>query len=124
MSRIGTWTKQFKEASRHHGGECIGLAIGVRALDAAFKELGISTDTSGLSVRLGTKECLGDAFRSLLKLEDGQIEYVHPRDDTIIVRNGTDGIMLHLTSRKFSELSEVFEASDNDIFPATRKLKF
>ena len=123
MSRIQQWERRFKEAAQHHGDKCVGLAIGVRALDVVERELDIADNTSALQVKLGTKKCLGDAFESLLGLEKRQIEYVNPRNDVILVTQGTDAIELHLTPTKIMEVANVFEKSDEDLFPVIRRLK-
>jgi formylmethanofuran dehydrogenase subunit E len=122
---LGTqrWERRFKEAAQHHGDECVGLAIGVRALDVVERELGISDNTSALEVKLGTKKCLGDAFESLLGLEKRQVEYVTPRNGVILVKQGTDAIELHLTPTKIMEVANVFEKSDEDLFPVIRRRK-
>jgi formylmethanofuran dehydrogenase subunit E len=122
---LGTqrWERRFKEAAQHHGDKCAGLAIGVRALDVVERELNISKNTSALEVKLGTKKCLGDAFEALLGLEKRQIEYVNPRNDVILVTQGTDAIELHLTPTKIMEVANVFQNSDEDLFPLIRRLK-
>lgn len=122
---LGTqrWERRFKEAAQHHGGKCVGLAIGVRAVDVVERELDISDNTSALEVKLGTKKCLGDAFKSLLGLQKRQVEYVNPRNDVILVTLGTDAIELHLTPTKIMEVANVFEKSDEDLFPVIRRLK-
>lgn len=122
---LGTqrWERRFKEAAQHHGDKCVGLAIGVRALDVVEHELDISDNTSALEVKLGTKKCLGDAFESLLGLEKRQVEYVTPRNGVILVKQGTDAIELHLTPTKIMEVANVFEKSDEDLFPVIRRLK-
>lgn len=123
MSGARRWKRRFKEAAQHHGDECVGLAIGVRALDVVERELDISDNKAALEVRLGTKKCLGDAFEALLGLEKKQIEYVNPRNDVILVKQGTDAIELHLTPTKILKVANVFEKSDEDIFPVIRRLK-
>ena len=123
MSRTQRWERRFKQAAQHHGNNCVGLAIGVRALDVVERELDISDNTAALEVKLGTKKCLGDAFESLLGLEKRQVEYVNPRNDVILVKQGTDAIELHLTPRKIMEVANVFEKSDEDLFPVIRRLK-
>jgi hypothetical protein len=111
----------LKEAIRIHGADCVGLRIGVRAVEIVTRELSISEDTKKLKVRLGTRQCLGDAFKALLHLEDNQLEYVEPRDDTIRVRNGVDIIEMQLTSVKFREAHDVLRASDAELFPVIKK---
>jgi hypothetical protein len=123
LSRTQRWERRFKQAAQHHGNNCVGLAIGVRALDVVERELDISDNTAALEVKLGTKKCLGDAFESLLGLEKRQVEYVNPRNDVILVKQGTDAIELHLTPRKIMEVANVFEKSDEDLFPVIRRLK-
>lgn len=97
---LGTqrWQRRFKEAAQHHGGKCVGLAIGVRAVELVERELDISDNTSALEVKLGTKKCFGDAFESLLGLEKKQVEYVTPRNDVILVTRGTDAPSFWLAS--------------------------
>jgi hypothetical protein len=114
---------RIEEAVRVHGADCVGLHIGVRAVDIVIRELAISEDTKRLKVRLGTKQCFGDAFKALLRLEDKQLEYVNPRDDIIRVRNGIDLIELHLTPRKLRAANDVLNASDAELFPIIRKLR-
>jgi len=123
MSRNESSDPRIREAVRVHGADCVGLRIGVRAVDIVTRELAISEDTKRLTVRLGTKQCLGDAFKALLHLEDKQLEYVDPRDDIIRVRNGIDMIELHLTSRKLSEANDVLKASDAELFPVIERLR-
>ena len=123
MSGTQRWERRFKEAAQHHGDECVGLAIGVRALDVVERELDISNDAPALGVKLGTKKCIGDAFEALLGLEKSQIEYVTPRNDVILVTQGTDSIELHLTPTKIMEVTNVFQRSDEDLFPVIRRLK-
>jgi len=113
---------RIREAIRIHGDECIGLLIGIRAVDIVTKELAIS-ETERVKVTLGTKQCLGDAFKALLHLQDNQIVYVEPHDDVIRVVNGTDLIELHLTPSKLREISEVQKATDAELFPLIRKLR-
>ena len=123
MSGTQRWERRFKEAAQYHGGECVGLAIGVRALDVVERELGLSDNARALEVKLGTKKCLGDAFESLLGLEKRQVEYVNPRNDVILVKQGTDAIEIHLTPTKILEVANVFEKSDEDLFPVIKRLK-
>lgn len=123
MSRNERSDPRIKEAVRVHGADCVGLRIGIRAVDVVTRELAISEDMKRLKVRLGTKQCLGDAFKALLHLEDNQLEYVDSRDDIIRVRNGIDVIELHLTPRKLREANEVLKASDAELFPVIKKLR-
>ena len=123
MSRNENSDPRLEEAVRVHGADCVGLRIGVRAVDIVTRELAISEDTKQLKVRLGTKQCLGDAFKALLHLEDNQLEYIDPRDDIIRVRNGIDLIELHLTPRKLREANDVLKASDEELFPVIKKLR-
>ncbi len=124
LSETDRWKRRFEEAVRHHGDECVGLAIGVRAVDIVFRELHVANDTpSGLSVKLGTKKCLGDAFEALLGLESGKVEYVEPRTGVILARKGEDAIELHLTQTKIRDVANVFEWSEQDLFPIIRRLK-
>ena len=123
MSRNKSPDLRIEEAVRVHGADCVGLLIGVRAVDIVTRELAISEDTKRLQVRLGTKQCLGDAFKALLHLEDNQLEYVDPRDDIIRVKNGIDLIELHLTSRKLKETNDVLKASDAELFPVIKRLR-
>jgi hypothetical protein len=123
LSRTQRWEQRFKEAAQYHGDECVGLAIGVRAVDVVERELGTSGNVLALKVKLGTKKCLGDAFESLLGLEKKQVEYVNPRNDVITVKRGTDAIELHLTPTKILEVAEVFEMSDEYLFPVIKRLK-
>jgi formylmethanofuran dehydrogenase subunit E len=123
LSETQRWERRFKEAAQYHGDECVGLAIGVRALDVVERELDVSDNAQALEVKLGTKRCLGDAFESLLGLEKRQVEYVNPRNDVILVKQGTDAIELHLTQTKIMEVANVFEKSDQDLFPVIRRLK-
>ena len=123
MSRTERWERQFKEAVRYHGDECVGLAIGVRAVDVVVRELGVSDHPQALEVRMGTKECLGDAFEVLMGLEKGRIEYVSPRTDAILVQRGNDTIELHVTPTKVTKVADVFEKSDEELFPVIRKSK-
>jgi hypothetical protein len=113
---------RIEEAMRVHGADCVGLRIGVRAVNIVTRELAISEDTKRLQVRLGTKQCLGDAFKALFHLEDNQLEYVDPRDDIIRVRNGIDVIELHLTPRKLRETNDVLRVSDAELFPVIKRL--
>ena len=122
MSRNENSDPRMKEAVRVHGSDCVGLRIGVRAVDIVTRELAISEDTKRLIVRLGTKQCLGDAFKALLHLEDNQLEYVDPRDDVIRERNGNDLIELHLTPKKVRETNDVRKASDSKLFLVIKRL--
>lgn len=123
MSGTERWERQFKEAVRYHGDECVGLAIGVRAVDIVVRKLRVSNNPKALEVRMGTRECLGDAFEALLGLEKGQIEYVSPRTDAILVQCGNDAIELRVTPTKVTKVAEVFEKSDEELFPLIRKSK-
>jgi hypothetical protein len=123
LSETKRWERQFKEAARYHGDECVGLAIGVRALDVVVRELGTANDTRDLELKLGTKKCLGDAFEALLRLEKGRVEYLSPRTDVIHVRHGSDTIELHLTPTKIMEVANVFEKSDEELFPVIKRGK-
>jgi len=123
LSGARRWKRRLKVAAQHHGDECVGLAIGVRALDVVERELDISHNKAALKVRLGTKKCLGDAFEALLGLKKKQVEYVNPRNDVILVKQGTNAIELHLTPTKILKVANVFEQSDEDIFPVIRRLK-
>jgi len=109
-----------REAIRIHGDDCVGLRIGIRAVDIVTRELAESEDTKRLKVRLGTKQCLGDAFKALLHLEDDQIEYAE-RDDIIHVTNGTSKIELQLTQSKLRETNDVLKASEAELFPVIKK---
>lgn len=121
MSETKRWEQQFKEAARHHGDECVGLAIGIRALDIVVRELGLSKDVRGLELRFGTKKCLGDAFEALLSLEKGRVEYLSPQTDVIHITNGSGTLELHLTPKKIMEVASVFEKSDEELFPVIKK---
>ena len=124
MSDTERWRQRFNEAARYHGDECVGLAIGVRAVDIVLRELG---DSDGgqrkLEMTLGTKSCLGDAFESLLGLQKGQVEYLKERTDTILAKNGTDAVKLQLTPTKITSVADVFSKSEEDLFPMIRRLK-
>ena len=111
---------RIREAIRVHGDDCVGLRIGVRAVDIIARELAISEDTRLLKVRVGTKQCLGDAFKALFHLEDNQLEYAE-HDDIIHVTNGTGKIELHLTQRKLRDANDVLKASDAELFPVIKK---
>jgi len=121
--KIEKWNLQFKEAALKHGGVCVGLAIGIRAVDIIQREFDVSSDTKSLRIRVGTKECLADAFKILLRVENQQLEYVNPRDNVISVRNGTNAIELHLTSNKITDVSHVFQQPEDTLFPIVRKLR-
>ena len=123
MSRNESSDSRIREAVRIHGDDCVGLRIGIRAVDIVTRELAVLKDTKQLKVSLGTKQCLGDAFKALLNLEDHQLEYIEPRDDIIRVRNGIDLIELHLTPRRLREASDVLKASDAELFPIIKKLR-
>ena len=123
LAETERWERQFKEAVRYHGDECVGLAIGVRAVDVVLRELGVSDHRQVLEVRMGTKECLGDAFEVLMGLEKGRIEYVSPRTDAIFVRAGNDTVELHVTPTKVTKVADVFEKSDKELFPVIKKSK-
>jgi len=120
VSRNERSDDRIREAIRMHGDDCVGLRIGIRAVDIVVKELAILEDTKRLKVRLGTKQCLGDAFKALLHLESNQVEYAD-RDDTIHVTNGTSRIELHLTQRKLMDASYVMNASEAELFPVIKK---
>ena len=109
-----------REAIRIHGDDCVGLRIGIRAVDIVTRELAESEDTKRLKVRLGTKQCLGDAFKALLHLEDNQLEYAE-RDDIIHVTNGINKIELHLTRKKLRNANDVLNASEAELFPVIKK---
>ena len=124
MSDNERWMRRFNEAARYHGDECVGLAIGVRAVDIVLRELGDSDPVhQKLKMTLGTKSCLGDAFMALLGLEGRQVDYVNPRTDTILAKNETDVIKLQLTPTKITSVADVFSKSEEDLFPTVRKLK-
>jgi hypothetical protein len=55
--------------------------------------------------------------------EKRQVEYVNPRNDVILVKQGTDAIELHLTPTKIMEVANVFKKSDEDLFLVIRRLK-
>jgi len=124
LSDTDRWKRQFNEAARYHGDECVGLAIGVRAVDIVSRELG---DSDGrlrkLEMKMGTKSCVGDAFEVLLGLEKRQVEYSKQRTDTILATNGADAIKLQLTPTKIIEVADVFSKSEEDLFPMIRRLK-
>jgi len=109
-----------REAIRIHGDDCVGLRIGIRAVDIVTRELAISEDANRVKVRLGTKQCLGDAFKALLHLKDDQLEYAD-RDDIIHVTNGINKIELHLTQRKLRDTNDVLKASETELFPVIEK---
>jgi len=120
VSRNDSSDFRTREAIRVHGDDCVGLRIGIRAVDIVVREFGILEDTKGLKVRLGTKQCLGDAFKALLHLDDNQIEYAE-RDDIIRATNGTSKIELHLTRSKLKETNDVLKASEAELFPVIKK---
>ena len=103
-----------------HGDDCVGLRLGIRAVEIVVRELAILEDTKRLNVRLGTKQCLGDAFKALLHLEDNQVEYAE-RDDTIHVTNGTSRVELHLTQKKLMDANDVMNAFEAELFPVIKK---
>ena len=124
LSDIERWRQRFNEAARYHGDECVGLAIGVRAVDIVLRELGDSDDGQrNLEMTLGTKSCLGDAFEFLLGLERGQVEYLKQRTDTILAKNGSDAVTLQLTPKKITAVADVFSKSEEDLFPMIRRVK-
>ena len=87
------------------------------------KNCHVSSDTKSLRIRVGTKECLADAFKILLRVENQQLEYVNPRDNVISVRNGTNAIELHLTLNKITDVSHVFQQPEDALFPIVRRLR-
>ena len=120
MSRNESFDIRIKEAIRVHGDDCVGLRIGARAVDIVTRELALPQVTRCLKVRLGTKQCMADAFKVLLHLEDNQLEFAD-RDDVIHVTYGTHMIELQLTPRKLRDAIDVLKASDAELFPIIKK---
>jgi formylmethanofuran dehydrogenase subunit E len=111
----------FKEAAQHHGDECVGLAIGVRALAKANEMIGPLKPSEDVRVTAGTKNCLTEPFRHLLGIPGTRIEVKPVRDETFAVIHGKDVVTLHVSRRKFETPEDVFNATESDLFPVIER---
>jgi formylmethanofuran dehydrogenase subunit E len=111
------WWRMFKEVAQHHGDECVGLAIGVRALAKVNELLGPIRQSEDLSVIAGTKNCLTEPFKHLLGIPGTRIEVKPVRDETLTVIRGEDRVKFHVSKRKFETPEAVFDATESEVFP-------
>ena len=106
----------LREASKEHGGKCVGLAVGLRASYLASNILGELS--SGLGV-FGTKRCIAEAFRyTYPKL---RINIKKRRDDLIIVRKEKVKLLIRLAPKKeYRYATQVLDVSDAELFESVK----
>jgi len=115
------WLRMFKEVAQHHGDECVGLAIGVRALAKANELLGPLKQSEDVRVTAGTKNCLTEPFRYLLGIPGARIEVKPVRDETLAIIRGEDVVKFHVSTRKFETPEDVFNATESELFPVIER---
>jgi molybdopterin-guanine dinucleotide biosynthesis protein B len=106
----------LRNASRVHGGSCVGVAVGLRASYLVSNILG---ELSSARAVFGTKRCIADGFT-----------FRHPRltaktknrrDDSIFVRKGRLEVLLRLTPKgAFRNVMQVLDAPDAKLFRSVR----
>ena len=106
----------LRNASRVHGGNCVGVAVGLRAGYLVSNILGELP--TGRAV-FGAKKCIADGFT-----------FMHPRltvktknrrDDSILVRKGRLRVLIRLAHKSaFRNIMQVLDAPDAKLFRSVR----
>ena len=106
----------LRNASRAHGGNCVGLAVGLRASYLASNVLGELS--SGLAV-FGTKRCIAEAFRYMYpKL---RVKMKSRRDDLIIVRKQKAKVLIQLAPKEeYRNAAQVLDVPDAELFRSVK----
>ncbi len=106
----------LRKASKAHGGNCAGLAVGLRASYLVSNILGDLS--SGLAI-FGTKRCITEAFRYMYpKL---RIKSKSERDDLIIVRKEKVKVLLQLAPKKeYGNATRVLDVPDAQLFESVK----
>jgi len=106
----------LRQASKIHGGNCVGLAVGLRASYLASNILGELS--SGLAI-FGTKRCIADAFSYMYpKL---RIEMKKGRDDLIIVGKEKVKVLIRLAPKKeYRRATQVLDVPDAELFDSVK----
>jgi len=106
----------LRKVSRVHGGNCVGVAVGLRAGYLISNILG---DLSSGLAEFGTKRCITDGFsfmhpRLAVKTKDR-------RDDSISVRKGRLKVLIQLSPKgAFKNALQVLDAPDAKLFRSVR----
>jgi molybdopterin-guanine dinucleotide biosynthesis protein MobB len=102
------------QASLHHEGTCVGLAIGLRAAYLASSAFGQNPPIPSV-INCGTRYCIGSAFRTVFPRS--QVRFERIKNDTIMVRRGGEKLVIHLTPRrKFHGPLQVLTAPEEELF--------
>lgn len=116
-SREQEWRRVFRKAAELHGDQCVGLALGVRAMFLVGDELGLWNGSENVYVHAGTKGCLTEPFRHVLGIPKDRIQIAPVRDETLTIVKGTHSVKLHVTTRKFADADAVLASVDSELFP-------
>ncbi len=106
----------FDRVAEHHGNQCVGLALGVRALHLANELLGLQNSPENVSISASTKKCITEPFQHLLGIPRERIHIAPTRHEILTIVKGRDCVNLQLTKHKFPSIGSVFAAADSDIF--------
>lgn len=107
------------EASKSHGGKCVGLAVGMRASYLASNILGDLSSSVGI---FGTKHCIVDAFRyTYPKL---RVKVHNTRDELITVSKKDVKLLIRLAPKKeYSRPEEVLDVPDSELFESVETVR-
>jgi molybdopterin-guanine dinucleotide biosynthesis protein MobB len=107
------------EASKDHGGKCVGLAVGMRASYLASNILG---DLSSSVGTFGTKRCIVEAFRYMYpKL---RVRVQNRQNDLITVRKDDVTLLIRLAPKKeYGRPEEVLDIPDSELFESVETLQ-
>lgn len=109
----------LRKASKVHGGNCVGLAVGLRASYLVSNILG---ELSSGQAIFGTKRCIADAFACVYpKL---RIEMKKRRDDLIIVSKEKVKVEIRLAPKKeYSRAAQVLDVPDAELFDSVKTMR-
>ncbi len=109
-------TNLFNEASRSHGGKCIGLAIGVRAAYIASSVFGHNPSSPDM-ISCRTKHCIAEAFKTIYPKSRVRVEEI--RNDQIWIKSRKAELLLQLAPKnktKFSGTRQVLRTPEKTLF--------
>ena len=106
----------YRQASKRHGGACVGLAVGIRAAYLASNLLG--DQERKYSVEYGTKRCVAEAFSTLFP----NVQFTtRGRQDRITVRNSKSKVLIQLAPKKhFPDAPSALHGPDEILFESVK----
>jgi molybdopterin-guanine dinucleotide biosynthesis protein MobB len=109
-------SRMLAEASKKHGGTCIGLAVGIRA---AYLTSNVFDEDNSVPDRItcGTKHCIAEAFHTIYPKASVQIADV--RDDQITIKSRAKRLTLKLAPKQknnFTKIAQVLSVPDKVLF--------